>query len=624
MEENKKNDEKSEILQEEKDSNSILEENKKPDHTEETKEEGRYKTLMHLENNLWTYGSPVIFQSGVLQRDLINKKNRLSLKFTNIYHETIKNVSITIFVSDEDGNAEEIEHEYIALGQKYLASKGASAGITIKNEDARKFVIRVDSVVFEDGSIWKKEDAIYESIGALEDFEGFAEAKAKDYEDNYISGSEAVSKDESASIANGIEILKRIKWYKNTAEILKDAKRKYKIAIRNEERKKDSEDRRLKRQQAVKKRYLTVGITIVIIALLTGISIVAFFIPNGKYKDAKQLLNKGEYEKAEKAFTKLNGFLKSEGYLAQIYYSMGLKALENGDEKTASDYFKKGYDADKDSDYGLMSGAFLDYYAGEEALEQKDYDKAEKLFKSSANAASDFNLINKSSAGMAQISYLQKKYDVAWNTIKNVYTKDQSYEAQYGTYGYAYAKSLVDAGKTQEGMEIYNKVAQFTKETNLNESVYNQAVKLGEQGKIDESMKLLSAIKKGYGKADKLYKEMEQFNEKVQYWVGLWKHHGKVNGEKKTYRITISKVLYKGEMCLKIKDLNNAYLGFETVISSKNRVTQILIGSYQLHFKLKKFHDQKFTYTLKEGNKMVREQKYDGKTYKTTYKKKVK
>lgn len=631
MEENKMRDANALNVSEEKELENKVEKKGEPaqiikeDKTEQVqKEDTRYKVLLELEKNLWTYGSPIIFETGVLERDQVSNKNRLTLNFTNIYDNEIKNIDVTIFASDDEGNTEQINHQYVALGQKYLASKGAAARLHVKNEAARKFVITVNSVEFADGSYWIKEDAVYESTGVIEDLEKFAEAKAKDYEDNYISGTEEIAKDDSTSIGNGIEILKRIIWYKNTSEVLKDAKRKYKIAKQNEERKQSSEDRRLKRKQAVKKRYMITAVSIGVIALIAVIAVLAFFIPNGKYKEAKKYINNQEYDKAVTAFNNLNGFLKSESYLAQAYYNLGLQALTNNDEKTASDYFKKGYDADKDSDYGKMSGAFLDYYAGEEALEQEDYDTAMELLKSSTNAASDFNLINKASAGMAQIYYKQGKYENAWNTIKNVYAKDTTYQAQYGEYGYGYAKYLVDSGKTQEGMEIYNTISEFTKSANLNKSVYNQAVKLGEQGKIDEAMKLLEAIKENYSKASKLYKKMDTFNEKVQYWIGTWRHKGIVNGEQKVYKIKISKVLYKGEMCLRIVDKNNDFLGFDTIISSNNRVTQIVIGTYQLHFKLKKFHDQKFTYTLQGGNKMIRELKYGGETYKTKYKKKVK
>ena len=115
---------------------------------------------------------------------------------------------------------------------------------------------------------------------------------------------------------------------------------------------------------------------------------------------------------------------------------------------------------------------------------------------------------------------------------------------------------------------------------------------------------------------------MKKFNSKTKYWVGTWKHKGIVEGEKKTYTIYVSKVIFKNEPCLRIKDQNNKTLGFDTVISAKNRVSQIQIGTYQLHFKLKKFSNQKFTYTLKGGKKMIRELRFNGETFKTKYKKK--
>lgn len=579
----------------------------------------RYEEILNLGVNLWTYGSPVLFESGGLERDTISNKNRLTLKFTNIYKEDIRELNITIFASDEEGNAEEIPHKYGALGMKYLETKGSAAKITIPNENARKFVVKVDNVVFEDGTIWKKDDAVYESVGELEDIEVFSQAKLKDYEDSYISATEDISKDDAVSIGNGIDILNRIYWYMDSAELLKDAKRKYSIVKQNEDRRQESENKRLNRKKAVKKRYVTAAVAVAVAAVIAVIAVVAYFIPNNKYKEAKKLINNQKYEQAVSAFEKLNGFLKSEEYLAQAYYNLGLEQVTGGDEEKAADYFQKGHDSDEESTYGKMCGAFLDYYAGAEALQNEEYDKAMELFKSSANAASDFNLINKASAGMAEIYYLQGDYETAWNTIKNVYAKDTAYEEEYGTYGYGYAKYLVDKGDTKNGMDIYNSVSKYTKAENLNESVYNQAVKLGEQGKISEAMKLLNTIKSSYKKANTLYKNMSDFSDKVQYWVGTWRHIGTVNGEKKIYKIYISQVLYKGEMCLRIKDQNNDYLGFDTVISSKNKVSSILIGTYQLKFRLRAIHNQTFTYTLKGGKKMIRELKYNGEKYSTRY-----
>lgn len=50
-------------------------------------------------------------------------------------------------------------------------------------------------------------------------------------------------------------------------------------------------------------------------------------------------------------------------------------------------------------------------------------------------------------------------------------------------------------------MEVYSKVEKLSKSANLSESVYNQAVKLGEAGKIQESLNLLNQIKGNYAKA---------------------------------------------------------------------------------------------------------------------------
>lgn len=580
------------------------------------------EVLKKLEDNLWTYGSPVIFRSGVISKGNEEEKITLTLTFANIFEKTIQEISMKILVTDSEGNEEVIEQSYTALGLEYLQEKSNIAFSDLQS-DSQSVLITVNRVLFEDGTVWTKEDAVYESTGDIEDLEIFAKAKNKDYEDNYIIAKEDIAKEDYINMGNGIEILKRISWYKDSEKILRDTEHKYNALKNTENRRKQIEDKKAHRRRSVKKKYIITSVITVVLVGIVVAGVMAFMIPNNKYKDAKKLLNNKKYEQAAKEFSTLKGFLKSEEYLAESYYNLGLKTLEK-DEKQATEYFKKSHDANKNSQHGIMAGAFLDYYAGVEALENKEYDKAMELFKNSANAASDFNLVNKASVGMAQIYYLKGNYTTAWNTIKNVFAKDQSYEKEYGTYGYAYAKALVDSGKIREGMNLYKDIAKYTNSENLNNSVYNQAVKLGESGKMTESMNLLKTIRKDNKKADKLYKDIKDFEYKVRFWVGTWRHKGIVNGEKKVYTIYISTVLFKGEPCLRIKDQNNKVLGFDTIISNKNKVSQIEIGTYKLHFKLRKFHNQKFAYTLKGGKKMIRAQRYDKKTYTSKYKKKSK
>lgn len=573
-----------------------------------------------LEKNLWTYGSPIIFQEGKITPGVDEESVSLTLTFANIFQETIKEINLRLIVTNEKGEEETINQSYTDLALGYLQSKGNDISIKL-NKNTKDIKIQIDRIIFENGGVWSKEESVWESTGEIDNLDIFAKAKLKDYEDNYVIAKEDLAKEDYINMGNGIEILKRISWYKDSAKILKTSEQKYLLLKNAEERRQSVEKKKAHRRKSVKKKYVITGVVVVAILAAVGGGFAAFSVPNNKYKAAKKLLDNKKYEQAAKSFSDLDGFLKSEGYLAEAYYNLGLKALDSKDENKAEEYFTKSYKTDKSSEYGKMAGAFVDYYDGNKALESKDYDKAMKLFQNSANVASDFTLVNKASAGMAKVYYLKQDYTTAWNTIKNVYAKDKSYASEYGTYGYAYAKTLINNGKSEEGLKLYNSISKFTNGANLSDSTYAQAVKLGESGKYDEAMTMLNSIKGNNKKAATLYNQMKKFKHKVRFWTGTWKHTGTVNGEKKIFKIYISTVLFKGGPCLRIKDQNNKTLGYDTVISSKNKVTQITIGTYQLHFKLKKYHNQKNNYVLKGGKKMLRQLRYGGVTYETKFKK---
>ncbi|MBP5772457.1 MAG: hypothetical protein J6W35_00055 [Eubacterium sp.] len=597
---------------------------KKESNSKKEVDEGRYTTLLEFEKNLWTHGSPIIVEKGVLENDKVSNKNRVNLKFTNIFPEDIRDVYLTVIAKDPEGNVDEIEHSYKALGQKYLSTKGV-AKLTIDNKEANDFKVRLDRVVFEDGRVWEKADAILESKGEIEDIEEFAEDNLKEYEDAYKAALNYVQSDDTEHISEGITILEKIHWYKDSDEKLNDAYKKFEAAKQNEERKKSREDSIKKREVLVKKRFKIAMGVVIAIAVLIVLSVVSFFIPNMQYGKAKKLLKEEKYVQAAKEFDDLNGFLKSEDFEAECYYNIGLDYLKKDNEEQAKKNFQKAYDADSNSEYGEMANSFLDYYKGEEALKNNKIDDAYNYFKKSVDAASDINLSNKASAGFAQVSFVKGNLKDAWDSIQNVFSKDpEAYKAQYGQYGYEYAKYLVSKGKYKKAIEINNKVAKYTNQQNLNEVIYNKAKAFAAKGNIAKASALLDKIAKGYPKAARLNDKMLKFDRKVKTWLGLWKHHGKVKGKKKTYRIYIKEVLYKGDMCLSITDKNNKKLGFDTVISRKNRVTQIEVTPSHIHFKLKRYDDQKFTYNKKVPNKMTRIWKYGGDKFKSKYKRKVK
>ena len=67
--------------------------------------------VKELEKNLWTYGSPVLFETSVLYKGEDENTNRLELTFANIYENDIDSITLVINAKDEEGNLTEIPQE---------------------------------------------------------------------------------------------------------------------------------------------------------------------------------------------------------------------------------------------------------------------------------------------------------------------------------------------------------------------------------------------------------------------------------------------------------------------------------------------------------------------------------
>ena len=77
-----------------------------------------------LEKNLWTYGSPIIFQEGKITPEVDEESVSLTLTFANIFQETIKEINLRLIVTNEKGEEETINQSYTDLALGYLQSKG--------------------------------------------------------------------------------------------------------------------------------------------------------------------------------------------------------------------------------------------------------------------------------------------------------------------------------------------------------------------------------------------------------------------------------------------------------------------------------------------------------------------
>ena len=76
--------------------------------------------LKTLEKNLWTYGSPVIFETCVICESSEEAAVDFSLTFANIFEKTIEKMTIKIHIIDSEGQENKAEHNYTDLKLGYL------------------------------------------------------------------------------------------------------------------------------------------------------------------------------------------------------------------------------------------------------------------------------------------------------------------------------------------------------------------------------------------------------------------------------------------------------------------------------------------------------------------------
>lgn len=572
----------------------------------------RYEDILSLDKNQWTYGCPVLIEGGVLQYDTVSERNLLTINFMNICDITLSEVDLTIYASDEmEENISEIEHAYMKLHLEPGAKFGNNVHLPIEDKEAKKFKLKITRVVCEeDGSEWIKDD-IFEPYPEIEDPEAFGKEKDEEYENKYNQCKELVLKEDSESLKQAVGILETLRWYKNCEEMLDYAKRKYDITIRTEKRKKRENERKDARK---KKQKAALGMVAAALGVVLVIFVAVYFIvigPSDKIKQAKKYNSQGEFQKAIDICEKLHGFGDSKEVLQESNYQIGFLAFNQQDYETALEYFEKteGY---KGTD-NLRSQAY--YNLGTAAVNAEQYDVALDYFNKSLESAVEEKVKNNAKAGVALAQYKLADLANAWVTINEVYAVDNSVKPAYDEYGYAYGMKVLAEGNIDEAAAVFKLVKGYADSAaQYGKIVYDRAVPVAEAGDLQSALASLKEVKNDYEPAGTLYKEMAAFIKASANWVGNWK----MTGGQGDYTMSISTLMYKGDLCLKVTD---TYLGYDKIISTKEKVRQIYVASERVEYKLKDVHNYKVILTRVTSKKIKRTLSYEGVSYNRRYKK---
>lgn len=126
----------------------------------------RYSKLFLTEENLYITGAPLLVLAGALLKDDRSGNILAQLKFKNIQDKNIKAVyvALTLYDSEDRMLADGVAYQYLDLDIARDQSFGQQVPLILKNKMARHFTVAVTKVLFQDGTQWIHEAAVWRPL----------------------------------------------------------------------------------------------------------------------------------------------------------------------------------------------------------------------------------------------------------------------------------------------------------------------------------------------------------------------------------------------------------------------------------------------------------------------------
>lgn len=322
----------------------------------------RFSKVFALTENLYTEGSPVIIEAGVLHKDNNTNTMFVQLKFRSISNKKIKAIKIIIFPKDIVGNAlgDKVEYQYLDLDIIRNMRFGQKTPIYMPDNKTRSFSMSLTEVIFDDNSIWNGTDKPLLTIKSQQEL------------NSYLADYELV-KEYKLELGNSCRyypINDRDLWFCSCGEVNHEQEQQcYKcglsaqrlfdinfLELKNKSRKRVEEEKKEAQikaeQQAEQSKKHTKIITIVSIAILIVVLIVvvinSVIIPihnkNIAYNNAVALLNEGKYKEALDALEALDGYNNAEDLknnTLETMYNKFTGMVDNGEYLEANAYYQE-------------------------------------------------------------------------------------------------------------------------------------------------------------------------------------------------------------------------------------------------------------------------------------------
>ena len=454
--------------------------------------EERFKKLFETEEDLYTDGSPIILEKGVLLLDTKSNKLVIQMKFCNISEKPFKALYISFDTYDtSDVQMSPVEYKYLDLNVDYGRSFGADKAIILENSIVRSFKVNKYSVVYDDNEI----KTFSPPFSQLPDSD-FLQNKFTNEEliKQYCIETSRYSKYVPIQYGNiwkcscGKWNSKYVCW--NCKVLKKDIFGKIsdpELTANKEKRleqeafdKEIQEAQRIKDQKAEqikRKRMRNIAIAGCVL-VVGGILYSSFVQPYITYQHGKKLLSEKKYDDSIAEFAKVEGYKDAQSLIDDAYYQKGESLLKEKKFDEAEAIFESlnNYKMTKEAKY--QKGLYL--------LEQKEYDAAKEIFKE----LDDTEMRNEANYQKALDYVSQKKYDKAellFRELKNRAYKDS--EDQYYSVKYQEGIRFMDEKNYSSASSVFQNIKEYKDAlSKWGECQYLLGMKNVSQKKYDEAL----------------------------------------------------------------------------------------------------------------------------------------
>ena len=355
----------------------------------------RYQEVYRIPEKLFIEESPVIIETGVLFKDTVTNKVLVLAKLRNIMDKKI--VACKVAIRSFEPNGTELENmpefTYLDVAAGLGHEFGAKTPVFLPDARARRIMIAVIEVVFDDGSVWKRAACEWLQIPkqkTVADY--FANNSLREqYELEVGSNCKFVPE-----IWNGLFLCTCGTANLSTAgscynchhkyEVLK-SKMEYEylydqIEKREAEKKALEEVNRQKKEKTRKTvKKATIGVTliaaiVIVMFILTRWVIIPAVENATAYRKASSLLQDGSYDQAIAAFEALGDYKDSSEMILESKYQKAESFAENQQHKEAIELWTQLGDY-ADSQQRIDS---VNYQDALDLMEQGKYVSAAQIF----------------------------------------------------------------------------------------------------------------------------------------------------------------------------------------------------------------------------------------------------